>query len=107
MAVTNLFTEGVALLINDLGDAVLPGREVYDAGSPGYRGRCTAPLLVDARSRALVCNESADIVRMLNELRGLPGSSAVDLRPPQLAAEIDAVNALVQDNVRCPSAVIS
>lgn len=76
-----------------------PGREVYDAGSPGYRGRCTAPLLVDRRTRALVCNESADIVRMLNTLRGLPGSSAVDLRPPELAAEIDAVNDLVQDNV--------
>ena len=44
------------------GSVACPGREVYDAGSPGYRGRCTAPLLVDRRTRALVCNESSDIV---------------------------------------------
>ena len=26
-------------------------REVYDSGSPGYTGRCTAPLLVDTKAR--------------------------------------------------------
>lgn len=44
-------------------------REVYDTASPGFRGRCTAPLLVDAAARAIVSNESADIVRMVNESR--------------------------------------
>ena len=45
-------------------------RVVYDratAGRPefpdGYRGRCTAPLLLDAVTRRPVSNESADIVR--------------------------------------------
>jgi len=42
---------------------------VYEGVSPGFRGRCTAPLLVDASSRAAVCNESADLVRNLLELR--------------------------------------
>ena len=73
-------------------------REVYDAASPNYRGRCTAPLLVDKRSRRLVCNESSDIVRMLNSVM-LPGTSDVDLYPPELAAEIDSVNDMVHNNV--------
>ena len=29
-----------------------PGRrEVYDAARPGYRGRCTAPLLIDKQRK--------------------------------------------------------
>lgn len=74
-------------------------REVYDAASPGYRGRCTAPLLVDKRSRRLVCNESSDIVRMLNDV-ALPGTSSIDLYPAELASEIDSVNEIVHNNVR-------
>ena len=75
---------------------------MYDAASPNYRGRCTAPLLVDTRSRRLVCNESSDIVRMLNSV-SLPGASDVDLYPSELAAEIDAVNDIVHNNVRSPA----
>ncbi len=71
---------------------------MYDAASPNYRGRCTAPLLVDKRSRRLVCNESSDIVRMLNSV-ALTGTSDVDLYPSELAAEIDAVNDIVHNNV--------
>ncbi|BDA40825.1 Glutathione S-transferase omega-like 2 [Coccomyxa sp. Obi] len=73
-------------------------REVYDAASPGYRGRCTAPLLVDKRTRKLVCNESSDIVRMLNSVQ-LPGSTSFDLYPPQFSTEIDAVNDLVHNKI--------
>lgn len=47
-------------------------REVYDRVSPGFRGRCTAPLLVDKQARTIVSNESSDIVRMLNDMH-LPG----------------------------------
>ena len=73
-------------------------REVYDVASPNYRGRCTAPLLVDKRLRRLVCNESSDIVRMLNSV-SLPGTSDVDLYPSELAAEIETVNDIVHNNV--------
>lgn len=57
-------------------------REVYDAATApgGYSGRCTAPLLVDTKGRSIVCNESADITRMLNEVE-FPGSRNVDLYP--------------------------
>ncbi|KAK9916212.1 hypothetical protein WJX75_000127 [Coccomyxa subellipsoidea] len=73
-------------------------REVYDAASPGYRGRCTAPLLVDKRTRKLVCNESSDIVRMLNSVQ-LPGSTPFDLYPAQLSGEIEAINDIVHNKI--------
>ena len=38
------------------------------------------------------------MVRMLNGVR-LPGASAIDLCPPQLAPEIDAINELVNKDV--------
>lgn len=41
-------------------------REVYELCSPGYRGRCTAPVMVDKKTRRIVNNESSDIIRMLN-----------------------------------------
>ncbi|KAG2434518.1 hypothetical protein HYH02_012185 [Chlamydomonas schloesseri] len=69
--------------------------QVYDTVSPGFRGRCTAPLLVDRAARAAVCNESADIVRGLDAAH-LPGATtAVQLRPPALAAQIDVLNARI------------
>lgn len=66
-------------------------REVYDALSGGrYVGRCTAPLLVDAKSRTLVSNESADIVKLVD---GLEGGNSVTLRPPELVGDIERLAA--------------
>ncbi|KAF6254341.1 putative glutathione S-transferase [Scenedesmus sp. NREL 46B-D3] len=64
---------------------------VYDKLSPGYRGRCTAPLLIDKKAMRPVSNESSDIVRMLGQLQ-LPGTSGVDLYPPHLQQQIDQLN---------------
>lgn len=80
------------------GDPIFGARDlygVYEALSPGFRGRCTAPLLVDARGRRAVSNESAGIVRALGELgaaRALAGATGVDLYPQHLRAEIDGLN---------------
>jgi glutathionyl-hydroquinone reductase len=73
-------------------------RQVYDALSIGgrYQGRCTAPLLVDTKTKRIVSNESADICRMLN--KAALGSSAetmerrLNLVPSHLQAEIDETN---------------
>jgi glutathionyl-hydroquinone reductase len=76
-------------------------RELYDRLSPGgsYTGRCTAPLLVDKKSRSIVSNESADIVRFLNQLsrRRADATATVDLYPENMASEIDAVNEWVYE----------
>jgi putative glutathione S-transferase len=69
-------------------------RELYDKLSPGYTGRCTAPLLVDLKSMSIVSNESSDIVRMLNKCTlGQPkASNRLDLYPESLREEIDQTN---------------
>jgi putative glutathione S-transferase len=68
-------------------------RELYDRLSPGYKGRCTAPLLVDKKTNTIVSNESSDIVRMLNDF-GDAGSNndRIDLYPPHLKETIDETN---------------
>ena len=68
---------------------------VYDALAPGgaYRGRCTAPLLVDGAARRIVSNDSAALTVALDSA-AVPGvTSPVRLRPPDLVATIDALNA--------------
>lgn len=81
-------------------------RELYDKLSPGgsYTGRCTAPLLVDKRSRKIVSNESADILRMLNGARfgrsdGEMKQRKIDLYPKELASKIDETNDWVYQKV--------
>lgn len=66
-------------------------RELYDQLSPGFTGRCTAPLLVDLKSKRIVSNDSASIVRMLGRPTTF-GNSDVELYPADLAEDIDAVN---------------
>ena len=75
-------------------------REVYDAAEPGYRGRCTAPLLVDCKARRIVSNESSHLVKMLNDVH-LPGCSDVDLYPAALRGEIDSLADAIYDKVCC------
>lgn len=69
-------------------------RELYDKLSltGSYKGRCTAPLLVDKKTKRAVSNESSDIVRMLNAAKFQREKRKLDLVPPKLAAEIDTTN---------------
>lgn len=67
-------------------------RELYDLLSPGYKGRCTAPLLVDKKSKTIVSNESADIVRMLESATFQSSAKRRDLYPTELQKEIDITN---------------
>lgn len=67
-------------------------RELYDRLQPGYRGRCTAPLLIDKRAGKIVSNESSDIVRMLAKCKLGGNGSSIDFYPDNLANEIDQTN---------------
>ena len=74
--------------------------EVYTAARPEYSGRVTVPVLWDKRTATIVNNESSEIIRMLNRaFDRVGGDAAVDFCPPDLLAEIDAVNARVYDTV--------
>lgn len=70
--------------------------EVYLKADPSFTGRVTVPVLWDKTRAAIVSNESAEIIRMLDGAFGAPGPS---LYPEALRAEIDAVNARVYDAV--------
>eukprot|EP00879_Flechtneria_rotunda_P013287 GHRR01013875.1.p1 GENE.GHRR01013875.1~~GHRR01013875.1.p1 ORF type:complete len:202 (+),score=41.21 GHRR01013875.1:767-1372(+) len=59
--------------------------------SPGFRGRCTAPLLIDKQTMRPVSNESSSIMRMLGKLQ-LSGCLGVDLYPQHLQQQIDQLN---------------
>lgn len=66
--------------------------EIYTAADPTYTGRATIPVLWDKRRRTIVNNESADIIRMLNEAFGELGDTTVDLYPTDLRPAIDRLN---------------
>ena len=77
-------------------------REVYNACTPGgeYRGRCTAPLLVDLSTSTILSSESADIVRLLGQLAARRGGARVaDLLPPPLRGKVEETSAWVYEAV--------
>ncbi len=55
--------------------------EVYAQAATPYTGRITVPLLWDRRDNRAVSNESADIVRMLNDAFDGPDLAPAALRP--------------------------
>lgn len=66
--------------------------ELYTRAAPTFTGRATVPVLWDKEKKTIVNNESADIVRMLNNGFGALADESVDLYPQALRAEIDALN---------------
>lgn len=73
--------------------------QAYRATDPDFDGRITVPVLWDRETRRIVNNESADILRILGSELDEWGDRSVDLRPKELADEIDAVNERVYDSV--------
>lgn len=70
--------------------------QLYVRSESHYSGRVSVPILWDKLTAAIVNNESADIIRMLNSAFGTP---TIDYYPAALRSEIDEVNALVYENV--------
>lgn len=66
--------------------------QIYGRADPHYTGRVTVPVLWDRERNAIVNNESAEIIRMLD---AWPDARGPLLRPPELAAEIDALNDMI------------
>ncbi|MEM8755796.1 MAG: glutathione S-transferase C-terminal domain-containing protein [Pseudomonadota bacterium] len=60
--------------------------ELYSRAVPDYSGRVTVPVLWDLETGRIVSNESADILRMMNDAWGGQGP---DLYPAALRGEID------------------
>jgi len=66
--------------------------QIYTRADPHFTGRATVPVLWDKRTGTIVNNESADILRMLNDGFGALASPQFDLYPAALRAEIEALN---------------
>ena len=64
-------------------------REVYLAAHPNYTGRVTVPVLWDKASGAIVNNESAEIMRMMDTAFDDVGDARADFYPGRLAGKVD------------------
>lgn len=73
--------------------------QLYTAADPGFTGRVTVPVVWDRKTRKIVNNESAEILRMFNSAFGDLAEPSLDLYPAGLQDEIDAVNAFIYEQV--------
>ena len=73
--------------------------EIYTRADDSFTGRATVPVLWDMQQNVMVSNESADILRMFDTaFEGLVPSE-MRLYPEDQAAEIDALNAEIYDQL--------
>lgn len=73
--------------------------EAYLATDPGYSGRVTVPVLWDRAAGKIVNNSEDDICRMFNGVFSSLGSGGVDLFPPDIAREQEALSGFVYERV--------
>ncbi len=75
-------------------------REAYEATVPSYDGYVSVPVLWDRVTGAIVNNESAEVIVMLNEAWDEPAANpGLDLYPADLREDIDELNGRVYARV--------
>jgi putative glutathione S-transferase len=80
------------------GCAELP--ELYRKAQPSYQGRCTVPVLWDSQTKAIINNESAEIIVMLNGMfNEWAQHPECNLYPDELQDAIDQWNQKIYHNV--------
>ena len=73
--------------------------QLYSKADHEYTGRVTVPILWDKKEQTIVCNESAEIIRIFNSaFNGLTGNSD-DYYPEALRSEIDEINAFIYPSI--------
>lgn len=73
--------------------------QIYTAADSEYTGRVTVPVLWDKQTNTIVNNESAEIIRMLNEAFDDIGATPLDFVPDDVLDEIDSLNEFVYPNI--------
>ena len=73
--------------------------EFYLKARPDFSGRITVPVLWDREASTIVSNELSEIIRMFNGAFDRLGAAEGDYYPPDLRAEIDALNARIYATV--------
>lgn len=76
-------------------------RDVYLLSHPEYAGKPTVPVLFDKKTKKIVSNSSADILRMLNSEFDAVGSPSkvLDLYPEHLRTEVDELNGWITPKI--------
>ena len=73
--------------------------EVYLAAKPDFTGRVTVPVLWDKKEATIVNNESAEIIRMMNDGFDDIVGDTPDLYPQALRSAIDAINEPIYEHI--------
>ena len=73
--------------------------QLYSKADAHYSGRVTVPILWDTQQQTIVCNESAEIIRIFNTAFNDLTGNTDDYYPAELRAEIDAINAFVYGSI--------
>jgi len=73
--------------------------ELYTKADACYSGRVVVPVLWDKQEKTIVCNESAEIIRIFNSAFDSLTGNTDDYYPEPLRGKIDTVNAFVYDNI--------
>lgn len=73
--------------------------QLYSKANPEYSGRVTVPILWDKKEQTIVCNESAEIIRIFNSAFNELTGNQDDYYPEALRPEIDEINAFVYPNI--------
>lgn len=73
--------------------------EVYTAADPHVTGRVTVPVLWDRERETIVNNESAEIIRMMNNSFAAFSNTDVDFYPEDLRDEIERWNELTYNTL--------
>jgi putative glutathione S-transferase len=80
-------------------DGIFRLHQVYAAADAHYTGKVTIPTLWDRERRAIVNNESSEIIRMFNSSFSAHTDVAYDFYPEHLRAEIDRINEIVYSHL--------
>jgi len=73
--------------------------DLYQLAQPGYQGRATVPVLWDKETKAIVNNESAEIILMLNAEFNSFAKNPCNLYPEALRQTIDQWNEKIYHSV--------
>jgi putative glutathione S-transferase len=73
--------------------------EAYARTEPDFDARVTVPVLWDRAGGVIVNNESSDILRMLETVFAPLATHPVELVPPSLVEEIDALNQAIYEPI--------
>jgi len=73
--------------------------QLYSKANAEYTGRVTVPILWDKKEETIVCNESAEIIRIFNSAFNQLTHNFDDYYPVVLREDIDSINAFVYSGI--------